>query len=139
MLDFIAPTIGLAVDERGSSSIDDSNVSPTIAVRYDLNDNVSTYARYAKGFRAGGFPAAPANAVTNISFDSESSDNYEVDIKGSVLDGQLQFDLALYQIDITDQQLTTLVFINDDPNLPVASVDTERITRNVLDRFIAAQ
>jgi iron complex outermembrane receptor protein len=130
VLDFIAPAIGLAVDETGSGSIDDSNVSPTIAVRYDLNDDISAYARYAKGFRAGGFPAAPANAATNISFDSESSDNYEVGIKGSVLDGQLQFDLALYQIDITDQQLTTLVFINDDPNLPVASVDNAGESRS---------
>lgn len=130
VLDFVAPGVGLDVDERGSGSIDDSSISPTFSLRYAINDQVSTYLRYARGFRAGGFPAAPATAVTNLSFDSESSDNYELGIKGSMLDGRIQFDFAAFQIDIDDQQLTTLVFINNDPNLPVASVDNAGKSRS---------
>ena len=123
VIDFTASVIGLDIDEVGSGTIGDSNVSPTLALRYDITDDVSVYARYAEGFRAGGFPVAPATVATNIPFNSESSENIELGIKGSLADNRFQFDLSAFEIDIEDQQLTTLVFINNDPNLPVASVD----------------
>ncbi|UTW58807.1 TonB-dependent receptor [Kordiimonas sp. SCSIO 12603] len=129
-LDFTAPLIGLAVDEVGTGTVSDSNFSPAASLRYNISDDLSAYVRYARGFRAGGFPAAPATAVTNFSFQSETSDNYEFGLKGKLADGLVNFDLSLFQIDITDQQVTTLVFINNDPNLPVASVDNAGRSRS---------
>ncbi len=129
-LDFNAPLIGLDVDEVGTGTVSDSNFSPAASIRYNITDDLTTYFRYARGFRAGGFPAAPATAVTNISFQSETSDNYEFGLKGNLANGRFKFDLSLFQIDITDQQVTTLVFINDDPNLPVASVDNAGRSRS---------
>lgn len=120
-LDFTLPGIITVVDS-GSDSISDSQFSPTVSLRYSLADNVTTYVRYAEGYKAGGFPLAPASASTNISFGPESSNNYEVGVKGHLLDGALAFDLAAFRIDISDQQLSTIVFLNGDPNLPVASV-----------------
>lgn len=123
VLDFVAPVIGLVVDESGSAKTDDDNISSTVALRYSFSDNMSVYGRFAQGFRAGGFPVAPAGLATNIAFNSETTETFEFGIKGSALDGRLRYDLAYFNIDIQDQQVTTLVFINDDPNLPVASVD----------------
>lgn len=123
VVDFTAPLIGLDIDESGTDSTGDSDVSAMFSVRYNVSDNVSIYGRYAEGFRAGGFPVAPATVATNIPFDSETSTTIEIGTKGSYLDGRLRFDLSIFDIDIKDQQLTTLVFIDDDPNLPVASVD----------------
>lgn len=120
-LDFSLPGI-VSVQESGSGSLSDSNVSPTASIRVNLTNDVTAYARYARGFRAGGFPLAPASASTNISFGPETSDNYEIGLKGSLADGDLTFDVSLFQIDIKDQQLSTIVFLNGDPNLPVASV-----------------
>ncbi|MDE0002772.1 MAG: TonB-dependent receptor [Rhodospirillaceae bacterium] len=103
-------------------SIDDSNLSPTASVRVNLTEDISAYARYAQGFRAGGFPLAPASPISNVPFESETSDNYEVGMNGALLDSALEFDVSLFLIRIDDQQLTTIVFFNDDPNLPIASV-----------------
>jgi len=120
-LDFTLPGIITIVD-AGSDTISDSEVSPTASIRYSWTPSLTSYARYARGYRAGGFPLAPASASTNISFTSEVSDNYEIGLKGNLFDNKVSFDLALFSIDITDQQLSTIVFLNGDPNLPVASV-----------------
>ncbi len=121
VLDFALPGI-VVIQESGTDSLTNSNVSPTVSLRANLSSEVSAYARYARGFRAGGFPLAPASATTNISFDPETSDNFEIGLKGDLANGAVRFDLALFQIDISEQQLSTIVFLNGDPTLPVASV-----------------
>jgi len=110
------------VNDSPTGKLDDDNISPTASARIKLSDDISLYGRYARGFRAGGFPLAPASPISNTGFNSEISDNYELGIKGNLFDGQVDFDLALFRIDISDQQLTTIVFFNGDPNLPVAAV-----------------
>jgi len=120
-LDFTLPGIITIVDS-GTDSISDSEVSPTASLRYSWTPSLTSYARYARGYRAGGFPLAPASASTNISFTSETSDNFEIGLKGQLLDNRVTFDLSVFRIDISDQQLSTIIFLNGDPNLPVASV-----------------
>ncbi|NVD28142.1 TonB-dependent receptor [Parasphingorhabdus flavimaris] len=129
VLDFALPGI-VAISETGSGSLTDSNISPTVSIRANLTDDLATYARYARGFKAGGFPLAPASATTNISFGPETSDNYEIGLKGSSLGGILDFNFALFRIDLSDQQLSTIVFLNGDPNLPVASVGNAGSSRS---------
>lgn len=125
-LDFVANlpdgTTVLSVVAQPVGSVSDTNVSPTFSARAKVSDDISVFVRYARGFRAGGFPLAPASAISNISFDSETSDNYEIGIKGALFDGRINFDASAFQIDIKDQQVTTVIFFNDDPNLPIASV-----------------
>ena len=116
------PLPAFAVLAQPTGSTSDSNVSPTGSVRVKLTDDVSAYARYAQGFRAGGFPLAPASPISNVAFNSETSENYELGLKGSILDGSVDFDLSVFQVDISDQQVTTLVFFEGNPDLPIASV-----------------
>ena len=123
VVDFTAPIVGIDIDESGNDSIEDSNVTTAFSARYGISEDVSVYGRYAEGFRAGGFPVAPATVATNIPFNSETSTTIELGAKGRLAEGRVSFDLSFFDIDIEDQQLTTLVFINNDPNLPVASVD----------------
>ncbi|MGQ0834026.1 MAG: TonB-dependent receptor [Gammaproteobacteria bacterium] len=120
-LDFQLPGL-LVVDESGRDRIHDDEISPTASIRYKWLPDLMSYVRYARGYRAGGFPLAPASATTNISFLPELSDNYEIGLKGRLGSGAFEFDLAAFRIDISDQQLSTIVFLNGDPNLPVASV-----------------
>lgn len=124
-LDFVLRNNGVDlvhVVASPSGKLKDSNVSPTASVRVKVSDDISIYGRYARGFRAGGFPLAPASPISNNAFESEVSDNYEIGIKGNVLESAIDFDLSLFKIDISDQQLTTIVFFNNDPNLAIASV-----------------
>ena len=75
--------------------------------------------RYAKGFKPGGYPSAP-DVGTDIPFRAETSDNYEVGFKGEFLERRLSANLAVYDIEIKNQQLQTIVF--NSFNTPIASV-----------------
>jgi iron complex outermembrane receptor protein len=104
----------------GSNSIDQNldgeveDFSPRVALNLDLNDRVSTYVQYATGFRSGyaNNPRAVALGLAPAQVGSEHLKNYEVGIKGDVLDRRLAFAAALFYMDYTDMQ--TYQFATDD-------------------------
>jgi len=79
----------------------------SIAPRYELSDDVSLYARVAKGFRPGGPNIVPPGAPPGIptSYASDSVINYELGLKGEAADGLVYFDLAAFYIDWDNIQL----------------------------------
>jgi len=92
-------------------NIDDSDdfgqVSPRIALSYDVTDHAMVYGSISKGFKAGGFNAtAPAGSA---SYDEETSWTYETGVKTKWLDDRLAVNAALFYIDWNDVQL-------DQPN-----------------------
>ena len=83
----------------------------SVAPRFELSDNVSLYARVAKGFRPGGPnvlpPGAPPGTPTNYGSDSVVS--YEAGIKAQSANRRLSFEAAVFHIDWTDIQLFAVV------------------------------
>ncbi|HEY6815431.1 MAG TPA: TonB-dependent receptor [Croceibacterium sp.] len=79
----------------------------SIAPRFELSDDVSLFARVAKGFRPGGPNIVPPGAPANIptSYESDSVVNYELGLKGQAADGMVYFDLAAFYIDWDNIQL----------------------------------
>ncbi|MDT9600213.1 TonB-dependent receptor [Sphingosinicella rhizophila] len=81
-----------------------------LAPRYKFSRDLMVYARLASGFRPGGGVSNPTPADTCIvadvpcSYGPDKTKNYEVGMKGSVLDNRLSFDLSLYHIDWTGIQ-----------------------------------
>jgi outer membrane receptor protein involved in Fe transport len=77
-----------------------------VAPKYKVNDDLTIYARVAKGYRPGGpnalQPLAPA-AVPRT-FASDSTMNYEIGVKGD-LTPAVQYDLTAFYIDWSDIQL----------------------------------
>lgn len=78
-----------------------------VSPQFKITPDIMIYARAASGFRPGG-PNADAGPGTATAYKSDSTDNYEVGIKGSVLDRKLNFDLSVYHIDWKDIQLLVL-------------------------------
>jgi outer membrane receptor protein involved in Fe transport len=83
------------------------------SVNYMPNQNFGIFAIYSEGYRPGGNngPAAPGACAAdeNIGsytdrYESDGIKNYEVGFKGSVLDNQIKFSSAVYQIDWTGVQ-----------------------------------
>jgi outer membrane receptor protein involved in Fe transport len=78
----------------------------SVAPKYKLSDDMTLYARVAKGYRPGGpnalQPLAPA-AVPRT-FASDSTINYEVGVKGD-LTPAVNYDLTVFYIDWSDIQL----------------------------------
>jgi iron complex outermembrane receptor protein len=84
-----------------------------LALSYDWQENLRSYARIARGFKAGGFnpslAALQGVAVLDpefIPYQPEYLWNYEVGLKGLWLDGSLSGDLALFYMDRNDAQLS---------------------------------
>lgn len=73
-------------------------------LQYKFFPDLMLYARIATGYRIGGpnlvaYPGAPS------SYRPDTTTNYEIGIKGDLLNHQLSFDLAAYYIDWKDFQL----------------------------------
>jgi len=84
-----------------------------LALSYDWRENLRSYARIARGFKAGGFnpslAALQGVALLDpefIPYQPEYLWNYELGLKGLWLDGSLSGDLSLFYMDRDDAQLS---------------------------------
>ncbi len=77
--------------------------SPEIAFDYLWASNLLSYARIAKGWRAGGFNSAIPGADPD--YDPETSWNYEAGIKAGGPENRYMLNLSAFYIRIEDQQL----------------------------------
>lgn len=90
--------------EPASGNWDD--VSPKVALNWQPMDDMLLYASWAKGFKSGGFGAAPATLddLRNLELDPEEATNIEIGIKTDLLDNTLRINVAAFQTDYEDLQ-----------------------------------
>jgi iron complex outermembrane receptor protein len=70
------------------------------SVKYDFSRDLTAYASYGRSYRPGGVNAAGARVDESLLlFRPETSDSYEVGLKGSLFDRKVSFSLAAYQQD----------------------------------------
>ncbi len=89
------------------------NFSSMASVSYQLTPDVNLYATWAQGWKAGGINRYPSRAGQDLPYADEKSTNYDLGIKASWLDGRLTTNVALFNIDIKQQQTLNVV---PDPN-----------------------
>ncbi len=84
----------------------DSQVSGNISLSYTINDDVSVYGRFARGFRAPSIQGRVlfSNSVTVA--DSETINSFEIGIKSQLLENRMRLNASVYTLEISDQQLT---------------------------------
>ncbi len=86
----------------------ESKFTYSVAPLFRATEEVSVYARLATGYRPGGPLTTPgAGTLFPASFDPDTTTNYEIGAKGSVLSNALSFDVAFYRIDWNDVQIIT--------------------------------
>jgi len=80
-----------------------------IKPRWRLNAQLTAYAVASSGYRPGGPNPLPPEALTTVgvkaAYGPDSLWNYELGLKGELLDRRLSFDLAAFRIDWKDIQL----------------------------------
>ncbi|MEZ0243377.1 MAG: TonB-dependent receptor [Sphingomonas sp.] len=96
----------MPVPRNASASFD--NFSWMASGSYKASDDVLVYATYAEGWKAGGINRS-GSAAANSPYADESSQNYELGMKASTRDQSLSFNLALYRINIVNQQVTNVI------------------------------
>lgn len=82
---------------------DESAFMPAITVGWDVNDDLMTYIKYSRGFKAGGFdPRSNSNAY--FEFEDESVTAMELGSKWVLADGAGELNTALFYSDYEDIQ-----------------------------------
>lgn len=114
------PEFAFEFSETTTGKTDDNAVTPMASVQYLLNDSNlfdqgSFYLTYSQGFLSGGLSEAPGGTLE--SFKPEEVENYELGFKLDLMDRRLRLNGALFYMDYTNRQLTTLV-INPNTNSP---------------------
>ena len=101
---------GVFTSTLGNSSDDPFNFAA--ALQWRPVGELMLYARAASGYRPGG-PQVSNLAGLNLptTYDPDTVKNYEIGAKGSLLDGRLRYDAAVYQIDWDDIQLLRTVVL----------------------------
>lgn len=73
---------------------------PSLSLIYQVDPNFSLFAKYVRGFKAGGFNARTSTATPfEFEYDSELSDNFEIGAKALMLNGKLGVNAALFYSD----------------------------------------
>jgi outer membrane receptor protein involved in Fe transport len=100
----------------GSVAFDDakSSESPftySVSPRFEINDQVSLFARVATGYRPGGPNVIPTGAPpgTPGSYDSDRLTSYELGLKAESRDSRFALDFTTYYLDWEDVQLLAVV------------------------------
>lgn len=81
---------------------------PKIALSYTTQSQALWYASASKGYRAGGFDTIYPN-TNKPTYDSETSNNFELGYKASLWQDQLSVSMAAFYIDLKNQQIQQLL------------------------------
>lgn len=84
-----------------------STVTPSAVINYKPVENVTVYARYAKGFKSGGFNGETSSLAELMDpYNSEKVDSYEIGLKSRFLDNALQLNISGFWNESKDIQLS---------------------------------
>ncbi len=97
-----------------------TNVSPKVALQWQLNDDAQVYASWQQGFRSGGYNLRVTNPTQSAGpVDEEEQTAIELGFKGDWLGGRLRTNLALFTSEIEGLQRTITM---GDPNNPTGVI-----------------
>lgn len=85
---------------------------PEVGIQWDVAESVMLYVKYAEALKAGGFVMSPApggRLPDPFTFANESADSIEAGIKATLLDNTLQFNIALYDTNFENLQVTNFL------------------------------
>jgi iron complex outermembrane recepter protein len=80
--------------------------SPRVAFSYDVNPSTTGYISATRGFRAGGWNIRGTDSSTFTRFDPEKAWTYELGVKAALPDDTFSADIAVFNTDVTDKQVT---------------------------------
>ncbi|QNA86314.1 TonB-dependent receptor [Sphingomonas sp. So64.6b] len=86
-----------------------NNFLPSVTLSAKPIPELMMYATYSQGFHSGGVNLRLSKApLADAAFNPEKAKNYELGMKGDFLNGRLRANLAIYQLDYTDRQVSSV-------------------------------
>lgn len=100
---------GLDVNGQQETCQSEDNIfTPMASVAYDITDDTLLYASYSEGFKAGGWTPRLFSQQSLKRYSPETLEAYEIGLKNTLLDRRLIFNIAAFQSDYTNLQLTSV-------------------------------
>lgn len=100
-----------AQGSSGSTDLDFERWLPEVALQWDVSDEHTLFARYAKSAKSGGIASAFAStSITDAQFGPESVDGFEIGSKSLFLDNRLALNFTLFYNQYKDLQVTSFTF-----------------------------
>jgi len=102
-----------------TGTYDDTSVM--VSADYQLTEDVMVYARYAQGFKSGGFNGRANSASEATEYAPETADSFEVGVKATGFDNRVRVNVAAFSTQYEDFQ-ARVSGLEVDPitNVPVA-------------------
>jgi len=82
-----------------------SGITGTLGVDWKPNEDLMGYAKYTRGYKAGGFNAGTTTLQQRVTTQEEKIDAYEVGLKATLLDRRLQANASAFYYNYTDIQV----------------------------------
>ena len=96
---------GVGVSYASQGSISKDGYAGRLGLQYDLNDRVSTYATYSRGYMGPAYNVFFNMAAVNTPpLNPETSNSYEVGLKSQLFDRRVQTNLVAYATDFDNYQ-----------------------------------
>lgn len=102
---FATDTVQSTRGHNLAESRDESSFTPSATLSYQANDDVMTYVRFSKGFKAGGFDPRSNNS-TRFEFEEEKVTSLELGSKMRFADGRGELNVAIFHMDYEDLQVS---------------------------------
>ena len=104
---------GLPAPFMGAADEDWDNFSGSLSVGWDFNDEITGYARYATGWKSGGFNGeSPTLDSFRTPYDEETVASFELGLKAQLMDNRLHLNFAAFHNMLDDLQLS--VFLGEE-------------------------
>jgi iron complex outermembrane receptor protein len=115
---------GFLIDFSTSDDRSVDTVTPTVSLSWQATPSVRTFARYARGFKSGGFNVdiVTSPAITPLEFDDEVVDSFELGFKSVLLGKRMRVGMTAFYAKYDDLQVSQFEF------LPGALLPTLRVT-----------
>jgi iron complex outermembrane recepter protein len=84
-----------------SKDIDSSHLDGSIALTYSWRENLSTYARWATAYKAGGYNV---RSTSFLPFEEEINETFELGVKSNYFSRRLAIDASIFNNSISDKQ-----------------------------------
>lgn len=105
------------------AKVDDEDFLPLLSVQYKASRNVSLYAKYSEGFKAGGFDAVELTGVPDrLTYAPETVKAFEAGIKSVLFNRTVSFNLSIFRSVYKDLQQSVTQFTETSAFITVANV-----------------
>jgi outer membrane receptor protein involved in Fe transport len=109
----------------------ESGFNPQVTLRFRAGENLTFYARYAESTKIGGFDTGQTSIprdLDELTFETEDAEQWELGVKGTLMDGRFAFDADIFELEFPNLQTTAL---SPDPEQTSASVNAGQRVRGL--------